>query len=176
MKRRLTRTTAVAAAACLFLATSGMAAFQPKNGDFGVGLVLGSPTGITAKYWLNDRNAFDAAIGFGDLTIQADYLWHSWTVFPQPPSGRVAGYMGLGAQIENDNEGEYRHDEDYQHHYNRTSAGVRVPFGATYFFHRAPFELFLELVPLIEFTDQADFQLDAGLGGRYYFGRASKGR
>lgn len=174
MKIRL-KTLGLAFLTSVSFAGSGFA-FKPAPRDFGVGLVLGSPTGLSAKYWLNDRNAFDAAIGFGDLTVQADYLWHSWTIFPQPPSGKVAGYMGLGAQLEFDDEGDYRHDEDYRHHYNRTSAGIRIPFGATYFFPRTPLELFLELVPVLEFTDRADLQLDAGLGGRFYFGRASDKR
>ena len=52
---------------------------------------------------------------------------------------------------------------------------MRVPFGATYF-PNAPFEIFLELVPVLEFGnghDDADLDLDAGLGARFYFGRAS---
>src|ERR1700689_4495336 len=50
------------------------------KGTFGVGIILGEPTGVTAKLYLKDDQAIQAAIGFaligGGLQIDSDYLFH----------------------------------------------------------------------------------------------------
>src|SRR5262245_1633418 len=53
---------------------------EPAQRNFGIGLIVGHPTGLSGKGYLTPDTAIDGAIGFGDTTRQihmhADYLWH----------------------------------------------------------------------------------------------------
>ncbi len=52
----------------LGVASSGDAHAQPvEKGTFGVGIILGEPTGISAKLYLSDNTAVDAAAGGATL-------------------------------------------------------------------------------------------------------------
>jgi hypothetical protein len=50
-----------------------------------------------------------------------------------------------------------------------TTAGVRVPVGVSYLFERSPVDLFGEVVPILDVSREADFELNAVVGLRYYF-------
>ncbi len=126
-----------------------------KAGDFGAGVILGGPTGPTAKFWLNDTRALDIGLGLNDnLTLYGDYLWHSWKALPQPSEGKLPIYLGLGAQIRD------------AHH---NDPALRAVAGIAYWLPRNPIELFFEIVPVFRLSHDADAELDAGIGLRYYF-------
>ena len=126
-----------------------------KAGDVGVGVILGSPTGGTAKLWLSDRQALSAGIGFSSsLMVYGDYLWHSWTVLPQPSEGRLPVYLGLGGQIRTLTPDEF---------------GVRGVLGLAYWLPRNPVEVFAEFVPVVRVAPWASVGLGGGIGLRYYF-------
>ena len=143
---------------CLFAA--GVSPLRAQTaGDFGAGVVLGSQTGATAKLWLDGRGALDANLGFNsDLPLSADYLWHSWRVFPQPAEGKVPAYIGLGAQLG----GSY-------HHHDNSALGLRAVAGVAYWLPRNPLEIFLELVPVLYLSDNHGSDVNANIGLRYYF-------
>lgn len=142
------------ALACLVVSAGPL--WAQKAGDFGAGVILGDPTGVTAKYWRSDRTAIDAGIGFNwEPVMYADYLWHSWTVLPQPREGKIAAYLGLGAQLRDPDDVEF---------------GLRAVAGAEYWLARYPIEIFVELVPVFTMTPHSRVGVDAGLGLRYYFG------
>lgn len=130
-----------------------------KAGDFGAGVVLGNPTGVTGKLWLTEHQAFDMGVGFSSrLTIWADYLVHSWTILPQPSQGKLPLYLGVGAQVRTFRDAEL---------------GIRAVAGVAYWLPRDPVELFLEVVPVIRVEPHSSVGLDAGVGIRYYFGAKS---
>lgn len=140
--------------ACLVITASPSRA--QKTGDFGAGVILGDPTGITGKYWVGERQAVDAGIGFnGEPVMYVDYLWHSWTVVPQPREGKMPVYLGLGAQVRDPDSVEF---------------GIRAVAGIAYWLPRHPVEIFVEIVPILRLTPHASVGLDAGIGLRYYFG------
>ncbi len=72
---------------------------------------------------------------------------------PQPRQGKLAGYIGVGAQIR---------DVD-------SELGLRAAAGAAYWLPHDPVEIFAELVPVFRLTPDAGIGLDGGLGLRYYF-------
>ncbi|TBR24274.1 hypothetical protein EPO15_04370 [bacterium] len=126
-----------------------------KAGDIGVGVILGSPTGGAAKLWLSDHQALSAGIGFSSsLAVYGDYLWHSWSVLPQPSEGRLPVYLGLGGQIRTLSPDEF---------------GVRGVLGLAYWLPRNPVELFVEFVPVVRVAPWASVGLGGGIGLRYYF-------
>jgi hypothetical protein len=126
-----------------------------KGGDVGVGVIVGAPTGLTGKLWLDDKRALDAGFGwYARPTIYGDFLWHGWDVLPQPAQGRLPVYLGLGAQIRTYRDAEF---------------GIRAVAGMAYWLPRQPVEIFVEVVPVFYLTRYPGVGLDAGLGLRYYF-------
>ena len=65
----------------LFSLALAPSAHAQRGGDFGLGLIIGDPTGLSGKGFVSETNAIDFAVGFsfihGDhLQLHADYLWH----------------------------------------------------------------------------------------------------
>ncbi|MEX0609465.1 MAG: hypothetical protein WD016_13400 [Balneolaceae bacterium] len=128
------------------------------GGNFGVGAMLGEPTGVSIKSWNNNRSAFALGAAWSlsraneAVHLHADYLLHTW--FNGVERGELAFYYGLGARIIfSDN----------------AQAGVRIPFGLNYVFDEAPLDLFVEAVPILNLTPDTDFAGNGALGIRYYF-------
>jgi len=140
---------------------------QASHGNVGLGIQLGEPTGITAKFWLNRTNAIDATVGWNlisdKFTIQAGYLWH----FPLSaglPKGSLAAYVGVGGLLG----GGYYHP--YHPHYPYEAyillAG-RIPLGLEYIYD--PISFYAELDPLIILFPAVGPGLGGGIGFRFYF-------
>lgn len=141
--------------ALIVLIALAVPASAQKAGQFGAGVVLGAPTGATGKLWLGDAQAIDAGLGWnGALTVYGDYLWHGWTLLPQPPQGRMPVYVGLGAQVRA---------------YNDSEVSLRAVVGIAYWLPKDPIEIFAELVPLLHLTRHTGAGLDGAAGVRYYF-------
>lgn len=129
-----------------------------QDHGFGMGLILGEPTGLSAKLWTSSDNAFDFAAawsfkGDGNLLLQADYVWHFFNLMPVP-SGKLPLYIGIGGRV-------VLADDP--------SFGIRVPIGIDYLFADAPIDVFLELVPILDLSPETDFGVGGGLGIRYWF-------
>jgi hypothetical protein len=164
--RRLPRLQIVFLAAALALGASARADFlSGRNvaGQLGLGLMAGSPTGFTAKYWISSEHAVDVAVGgygyyvgsyYTGLNLHADYLWHAYGVFGGMGSDAYSHmplYLGIGGLFNDPG-----------------VAGVRGVFGVTYLFDQ-PFDAFFELAPTLVVAPASGFGVDAGLGGRFYF-------
>ena len=129
---------------------------QDKN--FGLGIILGEPTGVSAKLWTSSSNAFDFAAawsfkGDGHLLLQADYVWHIFNLIPVS-SGKLPFYVGIGGRI-------IFADDPL--------IGARVPLGLDYLFADAPVDIFVELVPILDLAPETDFDFGGGIGARYWF-------
>lgn len=144
-------------AVSMFLLISVLS-LQAQDKNFGIGIILGEPSGISGKLWLGSSNALDltAAWSFkGDdhLLLQADYVWHSFNII-SVSSGRLPIYFGIGGRV-------LLADDPL--------IGVRVPIGLNYMFSDAPVDIFLEIVPILDIAPATDFDLGGGLGARYWF-------
>jgi hypothetical protein len=131
------------------------------RGLFGVGVVLGEPTGISGKYWLSSRTAIDGAFGysFGDrFRISVDYLVHAAAsdvpdfLFYYGLGGAMAGDRGY---IAKSRAGDF-------------ALGVRGVIGASYLFKRAPLDAFLEMAPIIFIAPPLGLSIDFCFGIRVY--------
>lgn len=145
----------------LVLITAGIIVFSTnsfsQDRGFGLGVVLGEPTGLSAKYWTGSNNAFDFAAawsfrGDGHLLLQADYVWHSF--FIRVEEGKLPLYYGIGGRVI------FRDDP---------AVGVRIPVGLDYLFASAPLDIFFELAPILELAPETDFALGGGIGIRFWF-------
>jgi hypothetical protein len=47
----------------VFLISANLFAQSPQGRNFGFGLVVGDPTGLTVKFWTQRENAFNIDIG-----------------------------------------------------------------------------------------------------------------
>jgi Protein of unknown function (DUF3996) len=142
------------------------------NGPFGLGIVLGGPTGISARYLLSNKNSLTGALAwrsYGDgLQIQGDYLWTN-SNFIKTSANSIEGYIGVGLRLQTWS-GRYceRFGRCYDH-YSGTGFGMRVPLGLSYSFKPYPFDIFVEVVPTLVLIPGTWFGIDAALGGRFYF-------
>ncbi|MEX0927867.1 MAG: DUF3996 domain-containing protein [Balneolales bacterium] len=141
--------------------TAEEAKSQSRDSNFGLGVVVGEPTGIAGKLWVNDLNAFAGTAawsfqGHTTLHLHLDYLHHNYDHI-NVNRGSMAFYYGLGGRLLA--RGENRDDR----------FGIRIPFGLAYFFSDDPVEIFLELAPILDVVPTTEFTGNSGLGVRYYF-------
>jgi hypothetical protein len=141
-----------------------------QDHGFGIGFILGEPTGLSAKFWTSQKNAFDFGLGWsvgGDrisyqgyynggsrVHFHMDYLWHSFNAINS--TERFPIYYGIGGRINSG--GGYD-----------ASLGIRGVFGIAWFPHSTPIDIFVELVPVFQITPSAGFGIDAAAGIRYFF-------
>lgn len=133
---------------------------KPAQAQFGLGVVLGEPTGVTARFMSGGNNfQVHAAWSFfhGDaFRISGDYL-RSGNLSSEnfPPF-----YFGIGARIKFASE---------------SQVTIRFPLGLNHFFRNDPFEIFGEVVPGLRVIPNTDFDLGLAVGFRYYFGQGGAG-
>jgi hypothetical protein len=135
---------------------SGVARSQDK--DFGLGIILGEPIGISAKKWLDDKSALDGAVAWSLVTpssfhFHADYLYHDFNLF-NVNKGKLPLYFGIGFRIRIGNE---------------DRIGIRIPVGICYIFEQSPLDTFFELGPVLDLTPATKLRLTASVGIRYFF-------
>lgn len=145
---------------CLIVLLLPGVMFAARRGNVGIGLQLGEPTGLSAKFWTGSRNAVDLLLGWNlianKFTVQAGYLWH----LPQAVrSGSFAFYVGVGGIVgggSNRNTGE-----------GEGLLGVRVPLGFEYIYRS--FGFYGQLDPRVNILPGIGLGLGVGVGFRYYF-------
>lgn len=142
-------------------------AFAQSDRGFGLGLIIGDPTGVTMKGFLTPETAIDGAVGFGllggeDLHVHADFLWHF--EIKRWDSAALSLYLGVGPEL-----GFHFHDHpNGRDDHDDVRIGARAPFGLAMMFD-APFDVFLEVAAGLWLVEKVGFHLDAAIGGRYWF-------
>lgn len=131
-----------------------------QDKGFGLGLVVGEPTGISAKYWLSSQNALDFGLGYSFSSnanrfhLNVDYVWHNENVIRSKE--RLPLFYGIGGRIktrEKDN----------------ASVSVRGILGLLWYPRYVPIDLFVEVVPVLRIVPDTNLEFDAGVGIRYFF-------
>jgi len=145
---------------------------------FGLGFMVGDPTGLTGKLWVGRTNAIDFGLGFWGYgpdacagrglpcdrfgyhagTVNADYLWQSNIVRGRAQldwhigaGGRSIWYGGCAGDC--------------------FALAARMPVGLDLMFaNPAMLELFVELAPTLYFVPTlADLGVEGAFGARFYF-------
>ncbi len=134
------------------------------GGNFGLGLIVGEPTGLSWKLWQGDSRAWDGAVAWsfiddGYLRVHADYLWHDFSLIPVE-RGQLPFYFGVGGTLWSGNRAHY--DKSF-------NLGVRGVAGLEYIFPEAPVDIFLELAPTLGLVPETGFDIQGGLGARIFF-------
>jgi hypothetical protein len=141
-----------------------------QDHGFGIGIILGEPTGLSAKLWTSKINAFDFGLGFSEggdrisyngnydngsrVHFHMDYLWHSFNAITS--TERFPLYYGIGAR--------FNSGAGYD-----ASFGIRGVLGISWLPRSTPLDVFIELVPVLQLTSNTGFGIDAGFGIRCFF-------
>jgi hypothetical protein len=140
----------------LFILLTGTSNAQQSG--FGLGLMIGEPTGFSGKYWISPWGAIDGAFAWsldknGKIQIHSDYLWHNYNII-SVIKGKLPIYYGIGGRLV------FAADN---------IAGLRGVAGLDYLFANTPLDIFLELAPILDLAPKVDFDFNGTIGIRYYF-------
>jgi hypothetical protein len=131
-------------------------ALRAEGGSLGAGATVGNISGFCAKYWLTSYQAVDGAVSMiedNNLYVHADYLFHDFRTLPKPEKGRLPLYYGPGIELES-----------------RGVFGVRAVGGICYMFEDYPFDLFIEIAPVLKFSSENTvLNFSGNIGLRYYW-------
>jgi hypothetical protein len=128
--------------------------------DFGLGVILGEPTGISAQFWLSPGTALDVGLGYSFTSsnsvfdLYADYVFHNSDMIHSAENFVV--YYGPGARLKIKEDTESR-------------LGVRGVIGILWIPRGTSFDLFLEIAPILDIIPATKFDFSGGIGGRYFF-------
>jgi len=135
---------------------------QSKSG-FGLGIIIGEPTGVSFKGWLDSKSAIDGAAAWsfvnnGSFHVHADYLRH--VNLETTGTGEFNFHYGIGGRLKAKNNDNSSDDARF---------GARIPLGLDYNFATEPLEIFIEAVPVLDFSPKTDASFNGAIGIRYYF-------
>ena len=147
----------------LFIAASIMFIISfscSQDKDFGLGIMVGEPTGISAKWWISHTSAFDAGLAWsfmndGSLHMHGDYLWHNFDLV----SPKIPFYIGIGGRIKFKNNKSLTEEK----------IGIRIPVGLDFFINEPTADVFVEIVPLLDLTPKSVLTINGAVGFRYFF-------
>ncbi len=133
-----------------------------RQNDLGIGVVIGSVAGITAKKWTTEFEAFDFGIGSNyaaaNSWLYCDYLWHMAELVP---AKNVLPYIGVGGGV--------GFKRKLGNQPGDTDLFARLPIGLTWQPARMPLGVFAEIIPSAAVIPAFFGYLDAGVGARYFF-------
>lgn len=133
---------------------------EAQDKGFGAGVMIGQPTGFSAKYWRSEINAIDFGLGFSfakddnGVHLHADYLWHSFNAIQS--NEKFVLYYGPGLKLVTGKNNDAR-------------LGIRGVLGLEWMASQIPIDVFMEIAPVLNFVPGTGFKIDAAFGARYYF-------
>jgi hypothetical protein len=140
------------------------------NKTFGLGLMLGAPSGLSGKYFLDSSHALDFGIGAlgyyrgrDGLHLHADYLWHPVSLV-SADAFELPLYFGIGARL-------FDFSDKYA---DQTLAlGLRAPIGIAFDLNRTPLDIFVEFALVadlyVNYRDRLGIDVNGAIGIRYWF-------
>lgn len=140
-------------------------------GPFGLGIIIGAPTGLSLKARLTETASIDGAIGLGigaDLHIHGDYIFEGLPVIlTDADSGLTLDwFVGVGGRMllnDDDNNSNDRNDDELE-------LGPRAPIGLQLYMSSVRnMELFAEVAIGLDLVDERDITVDGGIGFRWFF-------
>ncbi len=146
-----------------FQMLSSAGSSRAQHYEYGVGIVLGEPTGLNGKLWWNDNVAFDTGLAWSfsggtEVSIHGDVLIHNWDIL-RDAFGITGGtelplYYGLGGRLKTAT---------------KSVLGIRFPFGAALVFDGYPFDIFLEVAPIMDVAPKTALRVHGAVGFRFWF-------
>lgn len=131
---------------------------EAQNRGTGVGIIIGEPTGISAKYWLSNRTAMDGGLAWSfakesSFHIHGDYLWHVFDALKAEET-TIPLYFGVGGRLKLSKD---------------AHLGVRIVGGIAYMVYEVPLDVFLEIAPIMDLIPATRLAMNGGIGVRFFF-------
>ncbi len=143
----------------LILIISISQAYAQRSG-YGVGIIIGEPTGLSGKYWMDKETAVSAGLAYSfasnnrGISLHADLINHQYGVIK---SGYILPvYYGFGFRLRT----KERTDGSF---------GVRGVVGLNWQRTDYPIDIFIEAAPVFILLPETGVAIDASLGARYFF-------
>ena len=135
------------------------------SNEIQLGAVLGAPTGISAKFGLENNRAIDMALAYSladdlGLLFHADYLIENAHSFATNSGSPFELYYGIGFRAVSIRKGE---------HADENAFGPRAPIGLSYRIGKPRVEFFGELALAFDLVPRTNLDLEGGVGVRYIF-------
>jgi hypothetical protein len=133
---------------------------KAQDNGFGAGILLGEPTGLSGKYWLDDSRALDFGLASSfahthtALSLHGDLIIHNFDLIKS--DFRLPVYYGLGLRIHFNNN-------------NGNTFGARGVLGIAWILSNNPMDIFIEVAPVFNIIPETSLHLDFSIGSRYYF-------
>ncbi|UCH66161.1 MAG: hypothetical protein JSW63_03245 [Ignavibacterium sp.] len=124
-----------------------------------MGIILGEPTGINAKFWTATETAIDMSLGYSFtssnsiIDFYGDYVFHHPGMLKAKENFVVYYGPGVGLRI---NEGKSR-------------LGIRGVIGILWLPADSRFDLFAEFAPILDIIPETKIDFSGGIGGRFFF-------
>jgi hypothetical protein len=136
-----------------------------QNHTYGLGVILGSPTGLSGKIMFSRHSAAAAHAGWSFIGAKGLHITGDLQfLFPGviqrddgSPNNDVIPYLGIGGRFRFK---EGNGDNDFH-------LGVRIGGGIEYFVSQ--FGFFFELYPVVDVVPETEFDFEGGVGARFYF-------
>ena len=144
----------------LLLIFSMITLSKAQDKGFGGGILIGEPTGLSGKYWLDDSRALDFGLGssfvhtYTALSLHGDLIFHNFDIINS--QFRLPVYYGFGVRIHLNDKG-------------GNTFGARGVAGIAWMLNNSPIDIFIEMAPVFNLFPETSLQLDISIGSRYYF-------
>jgi len=137
-----------------------------KTDELGVGLQLGSLSGVNLEYWLTQDRTMNAALTAerGNVALNATHVW----LFANTFGGQFRNFVPfVGAGLL----GAWGDRSDYFRRANNENfaLALHVPLGIEFLPRLERFGIFAELAPSLEFVPQSFAFVTGDVGARFYF-------
>jgi len=142
----------------IILCTGQTSLFSQEKNKLGLGIILGEPTGLSVRF-LNNFS--------GGLAWSVDNHFHmhlDYWVYKNSIHKQLNWFIGAGGKLRVFT-GQSKNKESKD---KKVGVGLRVPVGLQ-FYVIDRVELFGEIAPGISVYPATDFDIDGGIGARYYF-------
>jgi hypothetical protein len=142
-----------------------LASAAPSAGDFGIGMGIGAPTGVTGKLMVNDWSGIQFSAGgdlgrIGDIGLSCDYVINTQPLNNPADGYTVRMHFGLGFSM----------SANTEEFYGATYLGPRLGIaGVNIVVDGMPIDLFVETAPTLYFFQSISWGFDGQIGVRYYF-------
>ena len=153
-----------------FALQSSYSRADSPGGPLGVGIVLGDPSGFSARYWTTKTHSLDMSLAYsfdsffiltGDYKLNFPHLFRSTGEHLHP-------YVGLGGAVAFSTDGTTGRGGFYGPTGSSFGLGLRVPFGIEWILSDSRLGVFLELVPGLGMIPSTFGFFEGGVGIRYY--------
>jgi hypothetical protein len=136
-----------------------------SRSTWGLGLMIGDPSGVSARKWLSKERALDFGLAYSFneyVVLMADYKWifRDW-IEDEFDTDHFHPTIGVGMSLSALDQSVTEEDSFY--------LGVRIPLGVEWVIPDTRVGVFIELTPLLQIVSSTEVDIMGTLGARYYF-------